>query len=132
MYQVGVRTPMDVGHFLVGDFDEESLPHRHDYEVEWRCSVESLDENGFSVDISVMKRCLDSLAEEMGGSMLNDIGFFASRQTSIENFAEYVWHRLTEALQTEAPNDLERIVTSEIRVWEAPDAWASYRQPIRR
>jgi 6-pyruvoyl-tetrahydropterin synthase len=125
MYKVGVKIPMSVGHFLTGDFDEESVPHRHPYEVEWACTVEKLDENGFSVDISRMKSLLENVAAEISGLLLNDLPYFEKIQTSIENFASYVDYRLRSLDLAKEAGVYAGILESEIRVWEDPCAWAS-------
>ena len=125
MYKVGVKIPMNVGHYLVGDFDDESRPHRHPYEVEWCCTIESLDENGFSVDIARMKYMMQKLSVEIAGLMLNDLPFFDRKQTSIENFAGYVDFWLREFDNNEGRSIFPNLFESEIRVWEDPGAWAS-------
>ena len=136
MYRVGVKQSMDVGHFLVGDFGDESIPHRHDYEVEWRFEILELDSNGFSVDIAWMRELLEGVAEELRGTMLNDHPFFESRQTSVEYFARFVFCRLTEIAESMydesveerrgEDNPFDSAVQSEVIVWETPEAWASY------
>ena len=145
MYRVGVKQKMDVGHFLIGDFGEESVPHRHDYEVEWRFDVSDLDSNGFAVDIAWMRELLELVAEELRGTMLNDHPFFKTRQTSVENFSRFVMSRLAEIADSifefdeEGPelvrsdddpirrdNPFDSAKCSEIIVWESEDAWASF------
>ena len=126
MYGVGVRIKMDVGHFLIGDFGEESVPHRHDYELEWRFEMGRLDANGFSVDIAWMKELLGVVAESLSGRLLNELPFFEERQSSVENFARYVLERLRELAGSITDDPFKRAKSSKVVVWEAPDAWASF------
>ena len=125
MYRVGVRRPMDVGHYLVGDFGDETVPHRHDYVVEWICRRGGLDPNGFSIDIAEMENCLETTSSDLAGKLLNDIPFFADMQPSVENFARYVFVRLGGlGAERGLPADVMR--GAEVIVWENDSAWASY------
>jgi len=125
MYKVGIKNSFTAKHFLRGDFDEESLPHSHPYEVEWRCSTKELDENGFSIDIALMKTVLEDVLARIDGRLLNDLPFFEQRQPSVENCAQYISSSILSA------PEMKHLITPalsemEIRIWEAPDAWASY------
>ena len=128
MYQVGIKKTLQARHFLVGDFAEESIPHEHDYVVEWICTTDVLDENGFSVDISAMEEELGRLGEETRGKLLNDIEFFKGLQPSVENMARYFHARLTHALEQRGFS-LESIVESQVKIWESETAWAAYVRP---
>ncbi len=126
MFHARAGRRIDVGHFLVGDFGDETVPHRHDYFAEWIVGVESLDENGFSVDIALMEELLSRAADELEGKLLNDIDFFANRQTSVENFALYLLQRLDSFLTSEGVRVPPRC---EVRIWESDTAWASVTKP---
>jgi 6-pyruvoyltetrahydropterin/6-carboxytetrahydropterin synthase len=128
MYQVGIKNRFQARHFLRGDFAEESQPHGHDYELEWVCRTESLDENGFSVDIALLEELLEAEAQAVRGRLLNDLEFFRDRQPSVENMARFFHQRLFEALRGRG-YDVARIVHAELRIWESPQAWASYSAP---
>ena len=65
MYQVGIKNKFRARHFLVGDFGEETLPHEHEYMVEWICATHVLDENGFSMNIAVMEEKLQNLIDQI-------------------------------------------------------------------
>ena len=125
MYRVGVKQNINVGHFLVGDFAEETKPHRHDYVVEWACGTQKLDANGFSVDIAFMELSLADLAKHLDNRLLNDIDFFSDIQASLENFARYAHTWLVKAAS--GANFPEEIfMQSQVTVWESPTAWASF------
>lgn len=125
MYRVGVRCKMDVGHYLIGDFGDESVPHRHDYVAEWVCRRAELDENGFSVDIAAMEACLAETADTVADTLLNEHEFFEQIQPSVENFARFLYDQLA-VLSSEhgLPGDV--MAGSEVVVWENENAWASY------
>jgi 6-pyruvoyl-tetrahydropterin synthase len=125
MYKTGIMAACSVKHFLIGDFDEETIPHEHEYIVEWICTVTELDEFGFGVNIDVLR---DKLAEALGGidgRLLNDLAFFKGKQTSIENTAHYLCRSLLDLLGDEG-YPLHTMKEWEIIVRESEDAWASY------
>ena len=126
MYRVGVKHSASVSHFLVGDFGEETVPHSHDYTVEWVCQTDDLDEHGFSVDIAAMEEILSGLLSELEGVLLNDMPYFESTQPSVENFARFVFDKTVDGLRARGMNPGLRS-GAEILVWESPTAWASYR-----
>jgi 6-pyruvoyltetrahydropterin/6-carboxytetrahydropterin synthase len=125
MYQVGIRNTFKASHFLIGDFAEETLPHEHEYLVEWICSTNMLDENGFSVDIAVMEEELQHLIDEIQGKLLNDLDFFKDRQVSVENMAHYICTALLEALSRRSFS-LQAILEFQVKIWESETAWAAY------
>jgi len=128
MYQVGIKNRFQARHFLRGDFAEESSPHEHSYELEWVCATEGLDENGFSVDIALLEELLEAEAQAVRGVLLNDLEFFRERQPSVENMARFLHGRLMQALRGRGYADA-RIARAELRIWESPQAWASYSVP---
>jgi 6-pyruvoyltetrahydropterin/6-carboxytetrahydropterin synthase len=130
MYRTGIKAPCRVRHRLIGDFGDEAVPHEHRYEIEWICSVNELDQDGFGVNIDVLKETLAHVLEEIEGRMLNDISFFQGKQASIENTAVYLSERLR-ALLEEDRYPLDTMHRWEIVVWEAEDAWASYVHDFR-
>jgi len=125
MYQVGIKNKFRASHFLVGDFDEETLPHEHEYVVEWICTTNVLDENGFSVNIAVMEEELQHLIDEIQGKLLNDLEFFKDRQVSVENMAHYLHTALVQALSRRGFS-LESVIEFQVKIWESETAWAAY------
>ena len=125
MFHTGIRRSFTARHALRGDFGEESVPHSHPYQVEWRVTTEKLDENGFSVDISLMERVLEETLREVDSVLLNDLPFFSNRQPSVENTAVFLGERLSAGLYAYS-YPLKRIKNMSITVWESESAWASY------
>ncbi len=127
MYQTGVQRRFNARHFLVGDFGDETAPHTHSYLVEWIRTSASLDANGFSTDISAMEAALEEELSRIDDELLNDMPWFAGKQTSLENVCRFLWESLEENLKKRiggvAENDMQR---SCIRIWENDSAWASY------
>jgi 6-pyruvoyl-tetrahydropterin synthase len=126
LFQTGVRHHLNAYHALVGDFGEETTPHTHPYLVEWTVSADHLDENGFATDISAMEETIAEELARVDGVLLNDLEFFAERQTSLENLCLFLHQRLAASLAakstaTWSPSGME------VKIWESDTAWASYR-----
>jgi 6-pyruvoyl-tetrahydropterin synthase len=125
MYSVGIKRQFTTGHFLVGDFGEETKPHSHVYTAEWFCSTDELDENDFAVNIALMEEVLERVVDGLSDKLLNDLDFFKGRQASVENLARFILRSLVGPLE-KGGMDLARIKSTELRVWESETAWASF------
>ncbi len=128
MYKVGIRSSFQARHFLPGIAGPESSPHEHTYALQWVCSTANLDENGFSIDISLLEELLRQGVEAVRGRLLNDLPFFRGRQPSVENMAGYFHTSLLDALAGRG-YPVARIMSTEITIWESDSAWASYSSP---
>ncbi len=124
IFHVAVRRPMTFRHFLYGDFGPESRPHSHPYECEWRLYALMLDPTGFVVDISLMKKAMEAVLRPLDTLLLNDLPEFQDTQTSVEQVARWLSHRLWTSLK-EMGQDLAAIERSEVRVYEDEGTWAS-------
>ena len=127
MYQTGVQRRFTARHYLVGDFGDETVPHTHSYLVEWIRTSGGLDDNGFSTDIAAMEAALEDELSRIDDQLLNDMPWFAGKQTRLENVCRFLWENLEGNLKKRlggvAQNDMQR---SCIRIWENESAWASY------
>ncbi len=127
MFCTGIKSSFTARHRLVGDFGDETLPHEHEYVVEWICTVHELDENGFGVNIDLLKEKLELVLSRLDHVLLNDLSFFQNTQTSIENTSRYIAGTLRGELEKEN-YPVSSIAQSEVRIWESDDAWASFKE----
>jgi 6-pyruvoyl-tetrahydropterin synthase len=125
MFRTGIKAACRARHSLIGDFGDETVPHEHEYEVEWIVTVTGLDEYGFGVNIDLLNEKLAEVIAGIDGKMLNDIPFFHGKQTSIENTAHYLCTCLYDRLQAEK-YPFETMRQWEIIIRESEVAWASY------
>ncbi len=130
MYTTGVSREFRARHFLKGDYGAESSPHAHPYRVELICSVPELGPQGFSVNIALLEELLEEELERIDNQLLNDMSFFADRQTSIENLALYLWGRIKEGIVGGLEEGEHLPESLEIRIWESATAWAAYRSRL--
>lgn len=126
MFHTGVRRSLTARHFLAGDFGDESVPHAHPYEVELICASGELDANGFSTDIAAMETVLERELARIDNVLLNDLAFFSDKQPSLENLAVYLAGAIRGGLREQNAEPSQPI---EIKIWEAPTAWASFVEP---
>ena len=122
MFTAGVKHRLRAIHTLAAEGGAEASPHAHDYVVGWSCETRDLNAKGYSVDISLLKQCLGSLCRRLQDSDLNALPFFASRTPSVENLAVLLTGELRLCLGPAAAD----IARSELTIWEADEAWASY------
>jgi len=131
MFCTGIKRSFAARHRLVGDFGDETIPHEHEYVVEWICTVNELDENGFGVNIDQLKEKLELVLSLLNHVLLNDLPFFQNTQTSIENTSRYISTELRKKME-EDDYPVSSIAQSEIKIWESDDAWASFREEWSR
>lgn len=136
MYHTGIRDRFSASHVLIGDFGPaETEQHHHDYMVEWRLTLHSLDENGFAVDIDVMVSELRSLAAALDGAHLNDVPYFrddgtgSPRQPSVEHLAQHMNEQLVARLAGAGAEPAQRggrVTESQVLLWESDTAYAGH------
>lgn len=120
MYQLMVRRDFVAQHYLtVPDCGPENEWHSHHFEVEVLLEGETLNDNGYLVDIVEVEDALDGLVDRYRDATLNDLPEFESLNPSIEHFSRIVCTSLDEQLATDGLD-----VT--VKIWEDEDAWASY------
>ncbi|RMG14415.1 MAG: 6-carboxytetrahydropterin synthase [Deltaproteobacteria bacterium] len=126
MYELAVVRDFIAQHFLVGgDFGRENERHSHHYRVELRLRGRRLDAHGFLVDIDAVKEALERTVRRYEERTLNDLPEFEGLNPSLEHFVRLFTERLLESFDPEGLDGLQ------VRLWEAPDAWAAYTPPSR-
>lgn len=121
MYNLMVHRDLVAQHYLtVPDCGPENEWHSHHFDVEVQLAGESLDENGYLVDIVAVEEQLDRLADRYEDSTLNELPEFDGLNPSVEHFARIVCTSLGEELDT------SRVEEITVRIWEDDKAWASY------
>ena len=121
MFGSGVRRSFTSIHSLPLEGGEEAEKHSHEYVADWQLWTAELDERGYSVDLNAVGQAVDAVTLLVNGVDLDGLAFFSRAAPSVENLARF----LTGELKTRLA-DHARIKRSELRIWEADDAWASY------
>ena len=126
MYTVAVKRDFIAQHYLIGgDWGAENEKHSHHYQVELQLHGDSLDANGYLVDIVEIERVLDSLVEHYRDRTLNELHEFEGLNPSIEHFSRILGQALAAHIQ------VENIHSLTVKLWENDIAWASYRAVLR-
>ena len=119
MYEVTIQRHFDAAHALRGYAGRCENLHGHRYEVAVCLAAEELNDIGLAFDFTELKRVLDEGAlTRLDHNNLNETPPFDQMNPSAENIAHFIYSQLAEAL----PQAHIRWV----RVWESPDAWATY------
>ena len=120
MYQLMVCRDFVAQHYLtVPNCGPENEWHSHHFEVEVLMEGESLNENGYLVDIVEVEDALRALVDRYRDATLNDLPEFEGLNPSIEHFSRIFCTSLRERLDTDG-------LDTTVRIWEDEDAWASY------
>lgn len=127
MYQLIVSKRFAAAHRLVNCQGQCSKLHGHTWTVEVSVEGDNLDPNGMLVDFRILKSKIGQVIEEMDHSYLNEMPPFNQENCNptAENLAAYIFQRLRSILAPE-------LTLAEVRVWESPDACASYREEKRQ
>ena len=119
-FEVGVVEHFTARHHLVGNFGPASTPHAHDYTVEVGASGERLLADGTLFDITALQAALRAVIADLAVHDLNGLAELASPNPTAEVVARYVFQKVAADL---AGRELS---TLSVRVWESPEAYASY------
>lgn len=125
MYQIAVRRDFSAKHFLMGENrGKEGRPHSHQYTVELSLEGPELNEEGFLVDIDVVKGRLDLLLSRIEDQNLNSLPEIAGTNPSIERLAAYICDGI------EIEDGCAELASMTVKVWEDDEAWASCRRDL--
>jgi 6-pyruvoyltetrahydropterin/6-carboxytetrahydropterin synthase len=123
-FDVGVVGHFTARHHLVGDFGPASQPHSHDYRVDASVTGLTLRHDGTLFDITILQNALAALITDLDDRDLNDIPALADPNPTAEVVARFFFDRLKAMLGHEGLRELT------IRVWESPEAYASYTEDL--
>lgn len=126
MYELSVRARFAAAHFLRDYSGPCAQLHGHTWTVEVAVKGKGIGRNGMLIDFQELKSALKKITGELDHRNLNDLKYFgvSGVNPTAENLARHIFIRLKNELTfTEGGVDV-----SLVRVWESPDAWASYRE----
>lgn len=121
MYTLRVSQDFIAQHYLtVPDCGPENEWHSHHFEVEVLLKGDTLNENGYLIDIVEVEEALTNLSERYRNATLNDLPEFEGLNPSIEHFSRIICQSIEDEIMTD---NLDEIA---VRVWEDDVAWAGY------
>jgi 6-pyruvoyltetrahydropterin/6-carboxytetrahydropterin synthase len=121
MYTLMVTRDFVAQHYLtVPGCGPENEWHSHHFRVDIELEGESLNENGYLVDIVDVKEAIDTLVDRYKDSTLNDLPEFEGLNPSIEHFSRIFCHKFMHQIGA------HQLSSVEVKVWEDDEAWASF------
>lgn len=125
MFELSVITRFAAAHYL-RDYDGSCARlHGHTWQVEVSLRGPELDQKGMLLDFRSVKAKVKHIVDELDHVNLNDLKPFAQggkENPTVENLARYIYQRL----KPEFGGGESSITVAAVRVWESPDASASY------
>ena len=120
MYRLKIHTYFAAAHCLTHyQGDCENL-HGHNWRVEVAVTARELDKAGLGIDFKILKSETNTLLKTLDHKYLNDLAPFAELSPSSENIAKFLYHELSNKLNT------DNVRVEMITVWESDFANASY------
>jgi 6-pyruvoyltetrahydropterin/6-carboxytetrahydropterin synthase len=121
MFEVSVDHQFSSAHALRNYNGPCESVHGHNWKVQVVIEGEKLDKIGLLVDFVQLKRDLDRIVMRLDHKFINELEPFDVINPSSENLAEHVHAGMMESLAG-LP-----VRVKEVKVWETPDACATYR-----
>ena len=121
MYEVTIRQHFDAAHFLREYGGRCENLHGHRYEVEVALEADELNDLGLVYDFTQLKAALGDVLARFDHHCLNEVPPFDKVNPSAENLARDIFEALLPAMDEGSTR------LAFVRVYESPDAWATYR-----
>ena len=122
-YLVTVTARFEAAHNLIDYAGGPEPLHGHSYRVEAVLENEKLQQYDLAIDFLAARQALESIAQELDYSYINEHRDFVGRNTSAENIARWFAERL------DSSGALGWTRVAEVTVWEGPENRATYLIP---
>ncbi len=125
MYELAVKTRFAAAHSLSDYNGPCARLHGHTWQVEVTFKGPDLDHTGMLLDFREVKNKVKNIVDELDHVNLNDLAPFkkgGAENPTVENVARYIYQRL----KMEYSDRACPVKVAVVRVWESPDASASY------
>jgi len=120
MYEVAVNQHFDAAHYLRNYGGRCENLHGHRFQVSVELQAHDLNDIGLLYDFTRLKAALKDVLSRFDHVCLNDVPPFDKINPSSENIARTIYEALRPSLANEP------VTLKCVRVWESPDAWATY------
>ncbi|WP_322817233.1 6-carboxytetrahydropterin synthase [Chloroflexus sp.] len=124
MYEVGVIAQFEAAHRLEGNFGPATRMHGHTYRLEAIVSGEHLQADGTLFDITRLQEAVNAIIADLHYRDLGTVAGLENVNTTAENVAHYCWDRIAAAIRGVG------LLTLTVRIWENPQAFASYQSRL--
>lgn len=124
MYEVGVIAQFEAAHRLEGNFGPATRMHGHTYRLEAIVSGDRLQADGTLFDITRLQEAVNAIVADLHYRDLGTVAGLENVNTTAENVAHYCWDRIAAAIRGVG------LMTLTVRIWENPQAFASYQSRL--
>jgi len=129
MYELTIKAHFDSAHQLRDYVGKCARIHGHTWQVEVEVTGRELDDNGMLIDFGVLKRHVNDIIGALDHRYLNELAAFkeGGLNPTAENIARYIYEQVAVQLANYHPS----VNIEAVRVWESPNASATYRRSIK-
>lgn len=122
-YSLGITQHFDAAHFLRKYAGKCAKLHGHTWQVELVLRGRRLNQQELLFDFNEAKDLLNKTLSFFDHHYINEIPPFDELSPTAENLAKFIFNQVKRDL----PVQLDLV---EVRVWESPHAWVSYRAQL--
>jgi 6-pyruvoyltetrahydropterin/6-carboxytetrahydropterin synthase len=126
MYEVGISAQFEAAHRLEGNFGPATRMHGHTYRIEAIVAGHHLHPDGTLFDITRLQDAVNAIVADLHYRDLSTVEGLQHMNTTAENVARYCWERIASAVRGVG------LQTLTVRIWENPQAFASYSAALER
>ncbi|NLB87967.1 MAG: 6-carboxytetrahydropterin synthase QueD [Syntrophomonadaceae bacterium] len=119
-FEVTVIKEFAAAHIINNYQGNCSRIHGHTWKIELTVVGDQLDELGMHIDFRYLKSVLEQITNKYDHTLLNDIEPFNEINPTAENLAREIYKQ--------AKGILENYSVKQVKVWESPTAYVTYRE----
>ena len=133
MFEIKVSTQFCAAHFLKHYKGKCESLHGHNWKVDVTVASTRLNRLGMIMDFKDLKALLNQVTVQLDHSLLNEIRFFKSSNTTSEIIAQYIFMSLRKKIKQFCKTHRQRPpALKEVVVWEQENSCAIYRETQRQ
>ncbi len=91
MYDIFIDTHFAGAHHLLNYNGSCERPHGHNWKVRVTVRARELDDCGMGIDFKLLKRIVKEVIDQLDHYDINEIAWFAEKNTTSEHIAEFIW-----------------------------------------
>lgn len=130
MYELTVKTSFAAAHKLCGYQGDCARIHGHTWTVEVTVAGEKLDSVGMLIDFKELKKAVGKWIDQLDHNYINELPDFAADgevgNPTAENLSRFIYTKVKEEIEIRYSG----VKVTQVRVWESPNACATYREVL--
>ena len=102
MYDIFIDTHFAGAHHLRDYHGSCERPHGHNWKVRVTVRAEELDSMGMGIDFKRLKKIVKEVIDQLDHYDINELPWFAEKNTTSEHIAEFIWLEVEKRLQSDS------------------------------